>query len=147
MDISNKQKEYQELRKVAVNFNKKYYAVLEYMCDYIRKNKLYHTIYAYDSPIPRLIAFLDKNLDDPYRSDSINARLEKLHRFIENNEAVVKFTFQIPRKRRQICKTLQDTFGLSIIQPEYYYRSEKSLVISKEAFNNLYTLLKLEGKI
>lgn len=147
MDIGNKQKEYRELRKVAVNFNKKYYAVLEYMCDYVRKNKLYRTIYAYDSLIPRLIAFLDNNLDDPYKSNCVNARLEKLHRFFENNEAVVKFTFQIPRKRRQICKTLQDTFGLSIIQPEYYYKSEKSLVTSKEAFNNLYTLLKLEGKI
>ena len=147
MNIDNKQKEYKELRVAAVNFNKKYYAVLEYMCDYVRRNKLYRTIYAYDSPIPRLIAFLDKNLDDPYRSDSINARLEKLHKFVENNEAIVKFTFQIPRKRRQICKTLQDAFGLSIIQPEYYYKSEKSLVISKEAFNNLYTLLKLEGKI
>ena len=147
MDISNKQKEYQELRKVVVNFNKKYYEVLDYMCDYVRKNKLYHTIYACYYPIPRLIAFLDNNLDDPYKSDNINARLEKLHRFVENNEAVVKFTFQIPRKRRQICKILQDTFGLSIIHPEYYYKSEKSLVISKEAFNNLYTLLKLEGKI
>ena len=147
MDISNKQKEYQELRKVVVNFNKKYYEVLDYMCDYVRKNKLYHTIYACYYPIPRLIAFLDKNLDDPYKSNYVNARLEKLHRFVENNEAVVKFTFQIPRKRRQICKILQDTFGLSIIHPEYYYKSEKSLVISKEAFNNLYTLLKLEGKI
>lgn len=147
MDIDNKQKEYQELRKVVVNFNKKYYEVLDYMCDYVRKNKPYHTIYAYCHPIPRLIAFLDKNLDDPYKSNYVNARLEKLHRFVENNEAVVKFTFQIPRERRQICKILQDTFGLSIIHPEYYYKSEKSLVISKEAFNNLYTLLKLEGKI
>ena len=146
MDISNKQKEYQELRKVAVNFNKKYYAILEYMCDYVRKNELYHW-HAYDSPIPCLITFLDNNLDNPYRSDSVNARLEKLHKFVENNETVVKFTFQILRKRRQICKILQDTFGLSIIHPEYYYKSEKSLVISKEAFNNLYTLLKLEGKI
>lgn len=147
MDISNKQKEYQELRKVVVNFNKKYYEVLDYMCDYVRKNKLYHTIYACYYPIPRLIAFLDKNLDDPYKSNCVNAKLEKLHKFVENNEAAVKFIFQIPRKRRQICKILQDTFGLSIIHPEYYYKSEKSLVISKEAFNNLYTLLKLEGKI
>ena len=147
MDINNKQKEYRELRKAAVNFNKRYYEVLDYMCGYVRKNKLYRTIYTYYHPIPRLIAFLDKNLDNPYKFDDINKKLEKLHKFVENDEAVVKFTFQIPRKRRQICKILQDTFGLSTIQPEYYYKSEKSLVISKEAFNNLYVLLKLEGKI
>jgi len=147
MDINDKQKEYKELRKVAVNFNKEYYAVLEYICDSIRRNKLHYTIYAYDLPIPRLIAFLDNNLDDPCRSDSISKKLEKLYRFVENNKTIVKFTFQIPRKRRQICKTLQDTFGLSIIQPEYYRKSEKSLFILREAFDNLYTLLKLEGKI
>ena len=134
-----------------------YYDVVHYIRDYVLskicnpKPEIVYYMYYSESELD-YIRYVKENYDesstDMLSITNIAAvkRLINNLRFLLNTNSQVKFTFYISKKRKLACEIIKNELGLKNINPDYR-RKDHCFAITREEFEQMYTLLKLEGKI
>lgn len=149
--------EYKDLYSKGIRFRDMYYDIVRYIRNYTlskicnpKPEIVWHGHYS-ESDL-NYIRYVKENYNenstDMLSITNIAAAKRKIDnlRFLLNTNSQVKFTFYISKKRKLACEIIENELGLKNINPDYR-RKDHCFMITHENFEQMYTLLKLEGKI
>lgn len=136
-------KEYKKLLQQAMNFTNKCNEVTQYMCQYVYNIiPMCGTHYINDS-LPMRLSFIKDNLS---QKEWVKEQISDIKQQL-NKKSNICLHFEIKRNRRRVIKLLIEKFNLKLENFVDYRHVDFYFTIKHEAFDNLYTLLKLTDKI
>ena len=136
-------KEYKKLLQQAMNFTNKYATITQYMCQYIYNIIPMCGTRCIMAYLPMRLSFVKDNLS---QKEWVKEQIEDIKQQL-NKKSNICLHFEIKRNRRRVIKLLIEKFNLKLENFVDYRHVDFYFTIKHEAFDNLYTLLKLTDKI
>lgn len=139
-------KEYKKLFQPVMDFAKKYNEVAQYMCQYTYNITHVRGVCCMMASLPAKLSFIDFNKDNPSQKEWVKEQIMDIKQQL-NKKSNICLHFEIKRNRRRVIELLIEKFNLKLENFVDYRHVDFYFTIEHEAFDNLYTLLKLTDKI
>lgn len=139
-------KEYKKLFQPVMDFTNKYNEVTQYMCQYVYNITYVRGVCCMRASLPAKLSFIDFNKDNPSQKEWVKEQIEDIKQQL-NKKSDILLHFEIKHNRRRVIELLIEKFNLKLIKFVDYRHMDFYFTIKHEAFDNLYTLLKLTNKI
>ena len=136
-------KEYKKLLQQAMNFTNKYATITQYMCQYIYNIIPMCGTRCIMAYLPMRLSFVKDNLS---QKEWVKEQIRDIKQQL-NKKSNIRLHFEIKRNRRRVIKLLIEKFNLKLENFVDYRHMDFYFTIKHDAFDNLYTLLKLTDKI
>ena len=136
-------KEYKKLLQQAMNFTNKYATVTQYMCKYIYNIIPMRGTRCITAYLPMRLSFVKDNFS---QKEWVKEQIRDIKQQL-NKKSNIRLHFEIRQNRRRVIELLIEKFNLKLENFVDYRHVDFYFIIEHEAFDNLYTLLKLTDKI
>lgn len=136
-------KEYKKLLQQAMNFTNKYATITQYMCQYIYNIIPMCGTRCIMAYLPMRLSFVKDNLS---QKEWVKEQIRDIKQQL-NKKSNIRLHFEIRQNRRRVIELLIEKFNLKLENFVNYRHVDFYFTIEHEAFDNLYTLLKLTDKI
>ena len=136
-------KEYKKLFQPVMDFTNKYNEVTQYMCQYIYNIIPMCGTRCIMAYLPMRLSFVKDNFS---QKEWVKEQIRDIKQQL-NKKSNIRLHFEIKRNRRRVIKLLIEKFNLKLENFVDYRHVDFYFTIKHEAFDNLYTLLKLTDKI
>lgn len=139
-------KEYEALYEPVMKFRDRYDMITKYMCQYVNSITHSHGISCFRTSLPSHLAFVDFNKGNPSQKEFVERYVEDIKKVLDKDYDLL-LHFEIQRNRRRIIEILMEKFNLKLEKFLDYRHIDFYFSIKHEAFDELYTVLKLTGEI
>lgn len=139
-------KEYKKLFRPVMDFTSKYDKVIQYMCQYTYNITHIRGTCCMRASLPAKLSFVDFNKDNPSQKERVKEKIKDIKLQL-NKKSNILLHFEIKRNRRRVIELLIEKFNLKLEKFVDYRHMDFYFTIKHEAFDNLYTLLKLTDEI
>ena len=139
-------KEYKKLFQPVMDFTNKYNEVTQYMCQYTYNITHVRGVCCIRASLPTKLAFIDFNKNNPSQKEWVKEQINDI-KWQLNKKSNILLHFEIKRNRKRIIGLLIEKFNLKLEKFIDYRHMDFYFTIRHEAFDNLYTLLKLMNEI